>query len=401
MKIIHTKKIACPACGAALTYDPETGKMKCGSCGSTYTTEELATEPAKSVKPHEGNEGQLECRVYRCSSCGAELNVNSAETSTFCPYCGQPTLLFDRIATMNTPDLIIPFSVTREKAASLIREKLRKEPFVPRELRDVPLDQISGIYIPYWIYDIDYEEKAYLSGFANSETTHPDFFYLNAERHFEAIPAEGASRLDDELSKSLAPYHIDGARPFDPSCLSGFYSDRCDADPSDLENAAAEKARDFLENDMMKKIHDEEDMQSVTIQSKTENFTITDRKYALFPAWFLTFRWKNKPVTILVNGQTEKLVGGLPVNRGAFFTSMLLSCLWAIPVGIFFTWLTMWMHNDDLPDKLMGYAIVGLVAFLLIVIGAGLIHRVKKANQLSQADNTHSYAFDREKGGKK
>lgn len=408
MKTRNAKKIACPACGAALIYDPGAGKLRCDSCGSTFLPDELGKKPddpgerpgLKDAASGEINREELECRIFTCSSCGAQLNINDTECSTFCPYCGQPTLVFDRIGTMTRPDVIIPFSVTRQRAAQLLREKLRKGRYVPPDLREVPIDRISGIYIPYWIYDIDCSEKAVIRGYPDEDSHDPRFFYLDAERHFSAIPGEGAVRLDDEMSKKLEPYHIDGAKPFDPSYLSGFYSDRCDADPSELEKAARTRAHGFLEGEMVKKIDREEDMEYVTIIRKTENSVITNRRYAFFPAWFLTFRWQDKPVTILVNGQTGEASGGLPVNKKAYAVSAVLSCIWTIPAGILFAWFTMWINSDSAVDRAGGYGILAICVLILAGIGAGGILLVKKSNKLSQADDTRSYAFDREKGGR-
>jgi hypothetical protein len=35
----------------------------------------------------------------------------------------------------------------------------------------------------------------------------------------------------------------------------------------------------------------------------------------MLPAWFLTFRYNDKPYTILVNGQTGKVIGGIPWDQ--------------------------------------------------------------------------------------
>ena len=46
----------------------------------------------------------------------------------------------------------------------------------------------------------------------------------------------------------------------------------------------------------------------------------------MMPVWFFTFRHGDKPYTILVNGQTGKVVGTLPWNTKR---------IWAIAAGIF------------------------------------------------------------------
>ena len=41
-------------------------------------------------------------------------------------------------------------------------------------------------------------------------------------------------------------------------------------------------------------------------------------KYALYPVWILNTDWKGKKYTFAMNGQTGKLVGDLPMDKGAY-----------------------------------------------------------------------------------
>jgi len=42
-------------------------------------------------------------------------------------------------------------------------------------------------------------------------------------------------------------------------------------------------------------------------------------KYALYPVWLLNTSWNGKKYTFAMNGQTGKLVGDLPMDKGAFW----------------------------------------------------------------------------------
>ena len=53
----------------------------------------------------------------------------------------------------------------------------------------------------------------------------------------------------------------------------------------------------------------------VTIKTKDTKAEMINREYMMFPAWFLTFRYEDEPYTILVNGQTEKVVGAVPYDK--------------------------------------------------------------------------------------
>ena len=57
------------------------------------------------------------------------------------------------------------------------------------------------------------------------------------------------------------------------------------------------------------------------VTEKFSNINIKDGKYwyALYPVWILNTTWKGKKYVFAMNGQTGKLVGDLPVDKGLFW----------------------------------------------------------------------------------
>ena len=43
-------------------------------------------------------------------------------------------------------------------------------------------------------------------------------------------------------------------------------------------------------------------------------------RYALYPVWILNTDWNGKKFTFGINGQTGKIAGDLPMDKGAFWT---------------------------------------------------------------------------------
>ena len=142
----------CPNCNGALEYNPITDEMECAHCGGGFTMQEMeqgkqkaydyVTEIDASVATCEKDmvsESSLETdeeeysfydskermrfKIYTCTSCGAELAVSDTEVSTYCAYCGQPTIVYSRVSEELKPDYIIPFKITREQAIEQIRKK--------------------------------------------------------------------------------------------------------------------------------------------------------------------------------------------------------------------------------------------------------------------------------------
>jgi hypothetical protein len=57
---------------------------------------------------------------------------------------------------------------------------------------------------------------------------------------------------------------------------------------------------------------------SVTTEWSSVDIQNGKAKYALYPVWMLSATYKGKPYTFAMNGQTGKLVGDLPMDKGAY-----------------------------------------------------------------------------------
>ena len=153
------KNYRCPRCRATMEFDPEPGKM-------------------------------------HCNSCGAELAVNEVEASSFCAYCGQATVVLDRVEEYLEPDYVIPFSVTKEQAESTIRERIKSGYYVPSVIKNFEVEKLRGIYIPFWLYDIYYGDEKYFkySARVTNKTYVTRYIHHVAEMHFKRLTQDASSR---------------------------------------------------------------------------------------------------------------------------------------------------------------------------------------------------------------
>lgn len=174
------------------------------------------------------------------------------------------------------------------------------------------------------MFDIHYEDKVYLSGTKGSgDNEHDVFFYREADCNFKQLTLDASGKLADESSQRLEPYDTHALQPFDISYLSGFYADRYDVPAEQLHTLAISRA----ENLFNAAIKDTVQANNVTIVQNAPERQILKADYAMLPAWFLTFRYQQKPYTILVNGQTGKVVGGVPYNKSKVAVSFILTGL--------------------------------------------------------------------------
>lgn len=298
----------CPNCSGALKFNPAYDKMACPYCGDVFQVQEVS------------NEKVMSCNVYTCTSCGGELAVNGVETSTFCAYCGQPTIVFSRVSQELEPDSIIPFKITKEQAVQSIRERFAKSIFVIDEVKNFEVEKIRGIYIPYWVYDIYYYDSLTYAGrkSINGNEKYVSFV-REAECDFIGITLDASSVLGGESVQCLEPYDLKELRPFQAEYLSGFYTDMYDVKEEALTDVALKKVQEMFDSRVKSTIEAE----GVILTKEgpgSPKSEIKKVEYALLPVWFLTFRYQNEPYTILVNGQTGKIVGSVPFNKKKFWT---------------------------------------------------------------------------------
>jgi predicted RNA-binding Zn-ribbon protein involved in translation (DUF1610 family) len=332
----------------------------------------------------------MECKIYTCTSCGAEVAINDVEASTFCSFCGQPTVVFNRVDSQRKPKYIIPFSVTKETAIEVIRKRLNKGFFVPDAIKNFEIERVRGIYIPFWLYDVYYHDKQYLKGKVGSgKNEHTYYYYREADCNFKEITLDASRQLNDESSQRLEPYYTNKMRPFALEYLSGFYADTYDVTTSEVDTLALQRAYALFQEAVNETIK----AHSISVIKNAPDYKILKTQYAMFPAWFLTFRYEDKPYTLLVNGQTEKIVGGIPYDRGKVASSFFVL---AFIFSIIGTFVMYWLLQDNDSEGTMK-----LLITILIFAGSGMIsgfsnlNKVKESAKLTSSSATNNFVKNR------
>ena len=332
----------CPNCDGALEYNPVSDEMECAHCGGGFTLQEMeqgkqkaydyVVESAVMTTSHEAdmdsessseNEEEeysiydsketMQFKIYTCTSCGAELAVSDTEVSTYCAYCGQPTIVYSRVSEELKPDYIIPFKITREQAIEQIRKKIKRGGLLtPKAVKNFEIEKVRGIYIPYWLFNVHYRnnQKLYVT---EKGRDHSTGYWLTAECDFVRLSCDASSRLADESTQRLEPYNYKELKEFNAAYLSGFYAERYDM-PANVLKKTMQKRCDELYDARVNRELNVENNAYKSVKVNHPKYEVQKAKYALFPAWFLTFRYKDEPYTILMNGQTGKIVGAVPFS---------------------------------------------------------------------------------------
>ena len=344
--------IKCPHCAANLKFEAGAQKLQCPYCGSIFGLDEIETKldeltaESKPVpEPAEGEQAPQEKRElehleaiedasehssdnveFICNSCGGKILSDSSTAASFCPFCGSPALIGQRLNGQFEPKFIIPFKYNREKAEEAFIKwckggKYTPVKFVSRE----NVSRLTGLYVPFWLFNV--EGDADLAGTGTTSRSSGNYtvitdykFTLNGKIQWERIPLDGETRISDELMEAIEPYDYKGMVPYDYKYLPGFFADRFDQSEEDLRKRAADRARDYLDEDI-KKLLKKYDSHKFT--SNTTKYSNIRAEYALLPVWFMQYKYLGKSYYFAMNGQTGEVAGKAPVSRvkqTAFFS---------------------------------------------------------------------------------
>lgn len=320
----------CPGCGNSLVFKPEHGLLYCDSCSQYFQVkipyEYNVKENTDNVAQPEEKPEYMDMRVYHCSSCGSEIMTNDTEVSNFCSYCGQPAIMFDRISKEKRPEKIIPFIITKEKAINIAREAFSHGKYSFDCMDSVAIDKVQGIYMPYWRYDTSITMEAEVEVREPKEKTRR---YNQVTEFDHELFLDASRRFKDSVSIELNPFEYFSAEEFSPQYLSGFYADRSDVNSRDddakrmVEWEAHEKLLDKTPGVVSRSMRDAYTgflnyRRYYDVNVRKTDYKINETVYMYLPVYFLTFILNNKTVIILVNGQTGKVFGSIPIDPKKF-----------------------------------------------------------------------------------
>lgn len=326
----------CKNCAGQLVFDPGTQRMLCAHCGADFSTIEVGvsdSDPIVNNRPESFNEINgidskefMDCYVYTCSSCGGEIIINGSEASTKCIYCGNSSVVFSRISRHKRPHGIIPFKISQDDAVELISERFKKGIFVPKDLKNFKANNVRGIYIPYWIINCrDYGYVTVKGQVKQGKHTYTKYYGRAGKMLLKNIPLDASQLLSDESSSRLEPYDFTQIREFNEDFLLGFYSNISDVNYADLRYAAMNRSREYFEQAVLQNIPKKASSKKIYDSHHAVTIDYEGMTYAMLPAWFVTYEYKGKHNTIIVNGQTGKIVCGIPWNQGLFYSLLFIS----------------------------------------------------------------------------
>lgn len=343
-----------------------------------------------------GNEGNtMNNQYYKCycSCCGGSLIVKDVELSTFCAYCGQPTIITEKITDYNEPNYIIPFKVTIEEAEQSIRKLIKKNIFSPTIFRHFTIMDIKGIYMPYWLFDIKISDKMYLA-----ETDLYIFnkkYYRDAECVFNNIPCGRINKINPQLFHELNPFDMTQLREFNFAYLSGFYSEISNDENKYLDDITLEMLTNLFEEEVKKSI--DIAPKNLCVVKHDQQIQILDNsKKVLLPVWFLECKYKEQIYVLMVNGQSGKTVGIVPVDWKIFaFYTILAGLIFSIIIVLLWYLVRNWSFWLYLSSEYVFGFVFAMIFFGCIGGSVGIIKFIIKMKNVT-SQSLYNYIRERQ-----
>ena len=253
-----------------------------------------------------------------CRSCGAQILFGALERTANCPYCDSPSVV-DRPASPDRPDPVfaLGFTITRAEAARRMLRWIRRRKMAPFGLKGKTAERVRGVYLPTYLY---------------SATAHTNYSASIAEHYrkdkeskteYRDLNGEHATYVADILvtaSRGIPNDEVEGIEPFDlralyryePAIVSGWISEEPSRTQQECQALARMETTDrmgrllrgFMPGDGTSRLrHD--------TRLRDEAVDLT-----LVPIWVFAVRYDEKkpPLRILVNGQTGKVFGKIPIS---------------------------------------------------------------------------------------
>ncbi len=325
-------KFSCPNCGADMSFDAKLGKLYCKHCEHS---EEVHPDDEKYITDmYEDADKTVE---YHCTNCGGILVTDEKTVATHCQYCDAPLILADRLSGKMRPKKVIPFKLGRDAAEAKFKKWCKNGRFTPKGFMTAKsIQNIKGMYVPYWVYDFDTNVKLDATGTrmrvwiaGDMEYTETSFYNVqrDIDLKYDNVPYDASREMDDDLMGKLEPFDFSEVTTFQMPYMAGYDGKQYDYSDEELKPHVTAKVSRYAEDYARGTI---QGYSTVTVNSKNVTYRQAVSAYTMMPIWFFSYRFHDKDYYFAMNGQTGKVAGMPPISKGKV-------ALWwsSISAGIF------------------------------------------------------------------
>ena len=240
-----------------------------------------------------------------------------------CPFCGNPVVMTGQFAGDLKPDLVIPFKVDKKGAIAALKNHYKGKILLPKVFKDQNhIKEVKGLYVPVWLFDTDADahvryKASRVRTWSDSNYDYTETSYFSVTRAggigFDNVPVDGSTKMDDTMMESIEPFRVEDGVDFQTAYLSGYLADKYDVNAEQSIARANERIKISTEQAFADTVQGYTSVVPVHTSIQLQNGRA---RYALYPVWILNTQWNGQKFTFGINGQTGKIAGDLPLDKG-------------------------------------------------------------------------------------
>ncbi len=353
------ENFSCRSCGSQMLFDPDTQGLKCEHCGAQAEIPAALVEaPEYLYNPQTDSYTAPDWeavgnKTIHCKNCGAQTVVSSADMTAACPFCGSQYVMDENeITTGILPETLMPFQVSRERAMALFRDWVKRRFWAPRAFKKMRhhINELQGVYIPFWTYDADlYTAYTGQGGRDRTETytttdkdghrvtrtrTVTDWYPIagNEALSFDDEAVCATRRVDRSQLAGAGAFNTKTLRRYSPAFLCGFAAQRYDVGVGEGWQEAGASMQRKMENHV-EQVEGYDHYRQMNFRHRFENVRF---KHILLPLWISSYPYKQKVYRFMVNGETGVISGKSPVSAcKVAIAALLIAALVALVIWLF------------------------------------------------------------------
>mgnify|MGYP001828596213 CR=1 FL=1 len=284
-----------------------------------------------------------------CQSCGSTLLVESNMRTAICPYCASPSIV-ERPPSKNLPKpaFIIGFTVDHDRAIKIVTNWVRKSHlFVRSDFKRAAPELTRGVYLPAYLYgavaDSHYsasigekytEVETYTTTDSKGRTvtrtrtvTKTEWRNLSGQHscYVVDVVVTASQGVSNAALEAIEPFDMRALRRFAPAFIAGWLAE----EPSRSQQECFQLAHDETVakvGAMLKNFMPGDSHRNLQHQTSVSQEVID---LVLFPIWSFAVRYSDDkpPVKILVNGQTGRVAGNVPISVAKISVAVIIAML--------------------------------------------------------------------------
>lgn len=315
----------CPKCGATVSFDPVSQKLKCGYCQGEFDIPSVhSDEIVLDFTLDKAKKWNDETRVSRCDSCGAEFVFDKDEFAKVCPFCESSSVTRLEDLEGIRPNAVVTFKLTNNQANENYAKWVKRRIFAPNAFRKKhDIGKFKGIYSPSWTYDSN--------TFSSYHGVVGDYYYVTVgsgknrhtirkvryrsvsgshDAYFDDVNINSSRQISDRDFGKLKPFGTTDSVSYNRKFLAGYTAEHYKKPLNNGWADALDIINSQIKSEIIASLHcDVVSRLDINTQYKDKTF-----KYVLLPIYIINHLFREKQYYTYINGHSGKTIGKAPVS---------------------------------------------------------------------------------------